>query len=466
MKAESNITETDDRENQAENLTAKIADTFRALKHRNYRLFFFGQIISLSGTWMQSVAQSWLVYRLTGSVALLGLIGFVGQSPIFLLTAYGGVIADKYNRRKILLITQTAAMIMAGILAFLTLYGTVQVWHLFVLATISGIFNAFDIPARQSFVVDMVSKDDLLNAIALNSSVFNGARIIGPAIAGILVAAVGEGWCFFGNAVSYIAVIFGLAAMHITPKIIHTEDVSAFAKIKEGFTFVIETKPIRSLMLLLGLVSLMGMPYAVLMPIFADEILKSDARGLGILMGASGAGALVAALTLASRKSLKGLGRWVAASSGAFGIFLILFSQSRSFWLSAMLLVPIGFSMMLQMASSNTLVQAMVRDELRGRVMAVYSMMFMGMAPIGALLAGSLAEKLGAPLTVALGGAVCIIGSILFGSQLSSFRYEARRIIVALEMTGGEPASKASFRQPVLVPENLVEQKSQSKTFA
>ena len=440
--------------------TSKFADIFRALKHRNYRLFFFGQIISLSGTWMQSVAQSWLVYRLTGSVALLGLIGFAGQFPIFLLTAFGGAVADKYSRRKILLITQSAAMLMAGVLAFLTLSGSIQVWHLFVLATVSGIFNAFDIPTRQSFVVDMVSKEDLLNAIALNSSVFNGARIVGPAIAGILVAAVGEGWCFFGNAVSYIAVIIGIAAMRITPKIVAADNISALEKIREGFTFVIQTAPVRSLMLLLGLVSLMGMPYAVLMPIFADEILKSDARGLGILMGASGLGALIAALTLASRKSLKGLGSWVAVSSGVFGIFLILFSQSRSFRLSAILLIPIGFSMMLQMASSNTLVQAMVPDALRGRVMAVYSMMFMGMAPIGALLAGSLAERLGAPLTVALGGAICIGGSMLFSSQLSSFRYEAKRIIVALEMTGGEPASKASFRQPDLAKNNLVEQKN------
>ena len=440
--------------------TSKIGDIFRALKHRNYRLFFFGQIISLSGTWMQSVAQSWLVYRLTGSVVLLGLIGFAGQFPIFLLTAFGGVVADKFSRRKILLVTQTAAMFTAGILATLTLFGVIQVWHLFVLAIVSGIFNAFDIPARQSFVVDMVSRDDLLNAIALNSSVFNGARIIGPAIAGILVAAVGEGWCFFGNSVSYIAVIFGLAAMRITPKIVSTKNAPALEKIREGFTFVAQTKPIRSLMLLLGLVSLMGMPYAVLMPIFADRILQSDARGLGILMGASGAGALIAALTLASRKSLKGLGSWVAASSGVFGIFLILFSQSRKFWLSAILLIPVGFSMMLQMASSNTLVQAMVPDDLRGRVMAVYSMMFMGMAPLGALLAGSLAEPLGAPLTVAFGGAVCIVGSVLFSSQLSSFRYEAKRIIVALEMTGGEPDSKASFRQPILVENNLVEQKN------
>ena len=395
---------------------------------------------------MQSVAQSWLVYRVTGSVALLGLIGFAGQFPIFLLAAFGGAVADRYDRRVILICTQASAMATAAMLAFLTLSGLIEVWHLFVLATVSGVVNAFDIPARQSFVMDMVGRDDLLNAVALNSSVFNGARIIGPAIAGILVAAVGESWCFFGNAVSYIAVIVGLYVMQITPKINPVKKGSAIEKIKEGFVFVARTKPIRSLMLLLGLVSLMGMPYAVLMPIFADEILHGGVRGLGILMGASGLGALAAALTLAAKKNLKGLGRWVAVSSGVFGGFLILFSLSQTFWLSAFLLVPIGFSMMLQMASSNTLVQAMVPDELRGRVMAVYSMMFMGMAPIGALLAGSVANYLGAPNTVALGGAVCIIGSILFGSQLQSFKHEAKRLIIALQMTGGVPASKASFQ--------------------
>ncbi len=397
---------------------------------------------------MQSVAQSWLVYRITGSVALLGLIGFAAQFPIFLLTAFGGAIADRYSRRTILIITQASAMTTATILAFLTLSGAIEVWHLFVLATISGIVNAFDIPARQSFVIDMVGREDLLNAVALNSSVFNGARIVGPAIAGILVAAVGEGWCFFGNAVSYIAVLTGLGAMHIAPKIAEYKKGSTIEKIKEGFAFVARTKPIRSLLLLLGLVSLMGMPYAVLMPIFAEEILHGGVRGLGILMGASGAGALVAALTLAAKRNLKGLGRWVAASSGAFGVFLILFSLSETFWLSAALLVPIGFSMMLQMAASNTLVQAMVPDDLRGRAMAVYSMMFMGMAPIGALLSGSFAGYLGAPLTVAIGGAVCIVGSLLFASQLESFRYEAKRIVIALQMTAGEPASKGVYREP------------------
>ena len=431
--------------------SAKFANTFRALKYNNFRLFFLGQIVSLTGTWMQSIAQSWLVYRITGSVALLGLIGFASQFPVFLLTAFGGAFADKYDRRKILVITQTCSMILASALAFLTLTGSVRVWQLFVLASLSGIVNAFDIPTRQSFVVDMVGKENLLNAIALNSSMFNGARIIGPAIAGVLVAAVGEGWCFLGNAISYTTVIGGLLMMNIERREILQTAGSALEKIKEGFSFVAETKPIRALILLLGLVSLMGMPYSVLMPIFADQILQGGVQGLGILMGASGLGALAAALTLASRNSVKGLGVWVAVSSGVFGIFLILFSFSRSFWVSAALLVPIGFSMMLQMSSSNTLIQAMVPDELRGRVMAVYSMMFMGMAPIGALLAGLLAGIISAPLTIALGGIICIIGSVFFGSHLPKQRDEARRLIIALQMTGGEPAAKASFQEPTLL---------------
>ncbi len=427
---------------------SKFSNTFRALKHKNYRLFFIGQIISLSGTWMQNVAQSWLVYRITGSVTLLGLIGFAGQIPVFLLAPIGGAIADKYNRQRILLATQSVSMIAAFIFATLTLTKNIEVWHLFVLASITGISNAFDIPTRQSFVVDMVGKEDLVNAIALNSSMFNGARIVGPAIAGILVSAVGEGWCFLINAVSYIAVIIGLLMMKLQPKEFAANADSAVKKIIEGFRFVGETSPIRALLLLLGLVSLMGMPYAVLMPIFADQILHGGASGLGMLMGAAGLGALIGALMLATRDGIRGLGRWVASASAAFGVSLILFSLSHTFWLSMILIVPVGFSLMVQMASSNTLIQAMVPDELRGRVMAVYSMMFMGMAPIGALLAGVLAGKLGAAETVALGGAVCIVGAIVFGWKLPALRYEAGEIIIAMQMTGGEPASKASFQQP------------------
>jgi MFS family permease len=422
--------------------SSRLPSTFRALRHRNFRLFFVGQFISLTGTWMQSVAQSWLVYRLTGSVVLLGMIGFASQIPVFLLTPIGGTAADRYNRHRILLVTQSIAMVLAFILAFLTLTDRIEIWHLFVIASGFGLANAFDIPARQAFAVDMVGKEDLINAIALNSSMFNGARIVGPAIAGLLVAAVGEAWCFFGNAVSYIAVLSGLLMMRITP-VLRQPTGSPLANIAEGFGYVIRTKPVFALLLLLGLVSLMGMPYSVLMPIFAEQILQGDSSTLGFLMGASGTGALAAALVLASRKHVFGLGRWVMLACGGFGISLILFSFSRSFWLSALLLVPVGFAMMTQMSSSNTLIQAMIPDELRGRVMAVYSMMFMGMAPLGSLLAGTLAGIIGAPETVALGGIVCVVAAVVFRYVAAPLQEEGRRMIVSMQMTGGEPASKA-----------------------
>jgi len=313
------------------------------------------------------------------------------------------------------------------------------VWHVLVLAALLGVVNAFDIPGRQAFVVDMVGKEDLLNAIALNSSMVNGARIVGPALAGVLVAVIGEGWCFFLNAISYLAVIAGLVSMRLRHHSRNPRDGSALASIIEGFRFVGRTSPVRALLLLLGLVSLMGMPYSVLMPIFADQILHGGASGLGLLMGASGLGALLGALSLAARTGVFGLGRWVALSASGFGISLILFSASRHFWLSALLLIPAGFAMMVEMASSNTLIQAMSPDHLRGRVMAVYSMMFMGMALFGALFAGTLAERIGAPMTVAIGGGVCIVGALIFASRLPVLRPEGRRIIVALQMTGGDP---------------------------
>ncbi|MGA8271070.1 MAG: MFS transporter, partial [Candidatus Sulfotelmatobacter sp.] len=364
----------------------------RALRHRNFQLFFSGQLISLIGTWMQSVAQSWLVYRLTGSALLLGSVGFASQVPVFLFAPLGGITADRFNRRHVVIGTQVASMVLAFILAALTLLHRVQVWHVFVLASLLGVVNAFDIPGRQSFLVDMVGKDDLMNAIALNSSMFNGARVIGPAIAGILVANIGEGWCFFANAVSYIAVIIGLLLMKVLSPV-RGSMASPLEHMLEGFRFVNRTAPIRALLVLLGIVSLVGMPYVVLMPIFADRILHGGARGLGILMGATGVGALLGALTLAFRQGVKGLGRWVAWCCAGFGASLIVFALSHNFWVSVILLLPVGYAMMLQMACSNTLIQVMVPDALRGRVMAVYSMMFMGMAPIGALLGGAFADR-------------------------------------------------------------------------
>ena len=394
---------------------------------------------------MQTVAQSWLVYRLTGSSLKLGAVGFASQIPVFLVAPIGGTVADRMNRQKVVIATQVASMVLAFILAALTLTHTVKVWHIFVLAALLGVVNAFDIPGRQSFLVDMVGREDLMNAIALNSSMFNGARVVGPAIAGILVARIGEGWCFFVNGISYIAVIIGLLLMRVhCPRRSNSE--SPIDDIIEGFRWVEHTGPIRSLLLLLGLVSLVGMPYTVLMPIFADRILHGGARGLGILMGFTGIGALLGALTLALRTGIRGLGKLISICCAGFGISLIAFSFSRIFWLSAALLIPVGFFIMLQMACSNTLIQSMVPDALRGRVMAVYSMMFMGMAPFGALLGGAIADRLGAPIAVAIGGAASILGAVWFGRQLPIFRGEARQLIIAQAMAGGEPAEEMTAR--------------------
>lgn len=417
----------------------RLGNLLRALQHRNYRLFFTGQLISLSGTWMQSVAQAWLVYRLTDSAALLGLVGFAGQFPVFLLSALGGTVADRRNRRHLLIVTQSCSMLLAFTLAGLTLSGLVQVWHIFLLAALLGMVNAFDIPGRQSFVIEMVGRQDLLNAIALNSSMINGARIVGPALAGVLVGAVGEGWCFLLNGVSYLAAITALARMRLAPRPKTPHHGSALAHIAEGFRFAWQAEPIRALLLLIGLVSLTGLPYMVLMPVFAGKILHGGPEGLGLLMSAAGSGALTGALTLASRRGVRGLGRWVAFAAAGFGLGLLAFSLSRIFWLSAVLLVPVGFFMMVQMASSNTLIQSMVPDRLRGRVMALYSMMLMGMAPFGALQAGMVAQHLGAPAALGLGGAISVLGAIWFARRLPSLRGKARELIVAQDLAGGEP---------------------------
>jgi MFS family permease len=420
---------------------SRWSEGFRALRHRNYRLFFSGQLISLIGTWMDQVAEAWLVYRLTGSALLLGTVAFASQIPVFLLAPIGGALADRLDRRKILICTQSSMMLLTFMLAGLTLSHRVHIWQVVTLAALTGVVNAIDLPARQAFVVDMVSRADLVNAIALNSSMFNGARIVGPALAGIVVAAIGEGWCFFANGVSFIAVIAGLGLMKIDRPRLAIEG-SPLENIIEGFKFVAQSDPVRALMVLLGLVSFTAMPYAVLMPLFADKILHGGAQALGLLMGCSGVGALAGALTLAMRKTLKGLSVWVAASCAGFGVALLLFSFSRLLWLSAALLVPAGFCMMIQMASSNTLIQSMVPDRLRGRVMSVYAMTFMGMAPLGALLAGSLAHKLGAPLTVGIGGVVAIVGAGLFGLKLPALRPAAREMIVAQQVAGGAPAQE------------------------
>ena len=392
---------------------------------------------------MQQVAQSWLIFRLSNSSLLLGMVSFASQIPVFLVSPIGGHAADRLDRRRIMIATQTASMILAFALAALTLSGRVREWHIIVLAVLLGLVNAFDLPARQAALVQMVEREDLMNAIALNSSMFNGARVIGPAVAGLLVAAIGEGWCFFANGASYIAVIIGLLMMRMpATREGHAVSGTAIENIIEGFRYVTHTAPIRALLLLIGVISFCGMPFAVLMPVFAENILHSGAWGLGILMGASGVGALVGSIALAMRSSVRGLGTWVAVSAGAFGASLAAFALSRSMVLSAIALVPVGAMMMVQMASSNTLIQSMVPDALRGRVMAIYSMMFMGMGPLGSLLAGSAAERVGAPLAVAAGGVISIAGAVVFGWRLPNLRGEARELILAAQYAGGDPVQE------------------------
>jgi MFS family permease len=404
---------------------------FRALSHRNYRLFFGGQGISLIGTWMQQIAMSWLVYRLTDSALLLGVVGFTSRIPTFLLASLAGVLADRWNRHRVLVITQTLSMIQAMILAILVLTGAIAVWHIIFLSLSLGLINALDIPTRQSFVVDMIEKrEDLGNAIALNSSIVNGARLIGPSVAGMLIATLGEGMCFLLNGLSFIAVIFALLAMKITPKKREAQSSKVFQGLKEGFSYAFGFAPIRSVLLLLGLVSLMGMPFAVLMPIFAEKILHGGPQALGFLSGATGVGAIAGSIYLASRKSVLGLGRIIVISSNLFGIGLIGFSLSRLFWLSLLMMLLTGFGMMVEMASSNTVLQTIVEEDKRGRIMGFYTMAFMGMVPFGSLLAGTLANNIGAPNTVMIGGVACILGSVLFAKKLPSLRRITRPIYV------------------------------------
>lgn len=400
----------------------RFAEMVRALRHRNFRIYFLGTFVSFIGTWMQRVAQSWLVYRLTGSAWWLGVIGFAGQVPVFLLALLGGVLADRYSRHRLIILTQTLALIQALVLALLTLSGHVTVSAVLILAFLLGVINAFDMPARQSFIVALVGREDLMNAIALNSSVVNSARIVGPTLAGLLVAWLGEGLCFLLNGMSYVAVIAGLLMMGTLNDHVEQPAGSALASLLEGFNYVSRTRPVRALLLLLAFVSLFGMPYMVLMPIFADRILHGGPRAFGVLMGAAGVGAVGGALLLAARRHVEGLRRVVAMSVATFGVMLLLFSLSRNLMLSATLVVPVGFTLMLHMSASNTLLQAMVPDHMRGRVMSFYSMSLMGMAPFGSLCAGAVATHLGTPETVAAGGILCLLGALVYsvGSLSSS----------------------------------------------
>ncbi|HET9698834.1 MAG TPA: MFS transporter [Terriglobales bacterium] len=404
----------------------------RALNSRNYRLFFAGQSVSLIGTWMTRIATSWLVYRLTNSAMLLGVIGFAGQIPTFLLAPIAGVWVDRLNRHKVLVITQILSMIQSFWLAALALTHHIGFWDIFGLSIFQGLINAFDMPARQAFVTQMVEKrEDLPNAIALNSSMVNASRLIGPSLAGIVIAAVGEGWCFFIDGVSYIAVIISLLLMTISvqPQARHA---SVITELREGWTYVSRFTPIRNILLLLALVSLVGMPYTVLMPIFARDVLHGGPNTLGLLSAATGVGALVSAAYLAARKSVLGLGRVIPTTTAIFGTGLVLFGVSHWLALSMFTLLFTGFGMMQQMAASNTILQTIVDEDKRGRVMSFYSMAFQGMAPFGSLLAGYLAARIGAPHTVIICGAICVGGAAWFLSQLSRLRAAVRPIYVRL----------------------------------
>jgi len=408
---------------------------FRALSYRNYRLFFFGQGISLVGTWMQQVAMSWLVYRLTGSALLLGTVGFTSQIPTFLVAPFAGVLADRCNRRRLLLATQSLAMAQAFLLAYFVLTGSIQVWQIITLSLLLGVVNGFDIPLRQSFVIEMVEeKEGLANAIALNSSMVNAARLVGPSVAGLLISLLGEGVCFLLNGVSYLAVLVSLALMRVAPRPVRQTRSSILHELREGVSYAANFVPIRVILLLLALVSLMGMPYAVLMPVFAKNVLHGGPHTFGFLLAASGIGAFAATMYLASRRSVIGLGRLIAISCALFGVGIAAFALSSLLWVSLLSLMVAGFGAMMQVAASNTILQTIVDDDKRGRIMSLFTMAFMGMTPFGSLFAGALAARIGAQVTVQIGGLACLVGALLFAAWLPTFREKVRPIYARLDI--------------------------------
>jgi MFS family permease len=398
---------------QGDNFFARVRTTTRALKHRNFRLFIIGQLLSVTGTWIQTVAQSWLVYRLTGSSVMLGLVGFATQIPYF-FSPIGGVLADRFNRRQLLLLTQTLMALQAVLLAYLTLTETIGVWTVFTLALVLGVIGLFELTARQSFVVEMVGKEDLMNAIALNSSMYNMGRVIGPSIAGILVAWVGEGWCFAINAASFMAVIIGLLLMRLPTAPPRVVKESPIAQFKAGLDYVLSSRPIKVLLLNLGILSLFNNPAIVLMPVFADRILGGGPKTLGILMTAFGGGALVGALLMASRVGLKGLSRRIVLATLVYSFALVLFAMVRWLPLACLLMAFTGGGIMTQIASTNTALQTITPDHLRGRVVGYYGMMFLGMVPLGSLIAGWMGDWIGVRWTVGLTAAVCVLAALYF----------------------------------------------------
>ncbi len=401
----------------------------RALRHKNYRLFFIGQSISLIGSWITRVATSWLVYRLEGSVLQLGLVGFAGQIPTFLIAPLAGVWVDRWNRHRVLVVTQILAMIQSALLAVLAFSGHVTIGRLIALAVFQGVINAFDLTARQAFVVEMVDKrEDLPNAIALNSTMFNAARLIGPSIAGILIAAFGEAWCFAIDAVTYLAVIGTLLAMRLGQRAPHREHAGVFTELRAGVLYAAKFAPIRAILLLVAVASFLGMPYTVLMPVIVKTTLHGDAHTYGFLLAAAGLGALIGALRLASRKSVLGLGRVIVFSAGMFGLALVGFALSHTIWLSMVLLVVAGMSMITQLAASNTILQTIVDEDKRGRVMSLYTTAVFGAMPFGSMLAGVLADRIGTEKTILCGGIGCVVGALLFGRQLPEMRALVRPI--------------------------------------
>jgi MFS family permease len=404
---------------------------WRSLRHRNYRLYLAGQLVSVCGTWMQQVALSWLIYRLTGSATLLGVVGFASQIPIFALGAVGGAISDRHSCHRVAVWTQCAALVQALVLSLLTLMGWIHPLHIIVLGVALGIVYAFDLPARQALVHQLVDTEDLANAVALNSSMINAARIVGPALAGLVVATFGEGVCFMINAVSYLAVIAALLAMKLPERREPARSISLRQSLLEGGRYTLATTPIRDVLILLGVVGFMGMPYMTLMPVFAGQIHKSGADALGLMFGAVGLGALIGALFLAQRKNIVGLGRIIVIATWGFGIGLVVFTVSRLFWLSLLLLVGVGCGWMVLIAASNTALQTLADNDMRGRVMSLFSMMLIGMAPFGSLLAGWAADQVGAPLVVAIGGGFCAVAGMIFARQLPRLREAARPILAA-----------------------------------
>ena len=398
-----------------------LQQAFRALRHRNFRLFAAGQIVSLVGTWMQNVAQAWLVYRLTHSELLLGTAWFCAQIPVFAFGALGGLAADRYSRHRLVVVTQILSMCQALVLAALTLSGKVQVWHILALATVLGTINAFDMPGRQSLIIQMTSKDDLLHAISLNSAIFNGARVVGPAVAGLLVAAFGEGVCFLLNGASFLAVIGCLLAMRL-PKFVRRAQDSPWAHLVGGFKYVHGHRAVRTLLGMMGAITIAGMPAVVLMPFFADAIFHRGSRGMGILMGAMGTGAVAGTLVLAWRAQVSSLPKVIFQSALLLGAGFCFFAWSKVFYLSLAVMPLIGYSVMRQMASANTLIQILIPDEFRGRTMAFYTMTVVGLGPFGSLAGGALARAYGARLTVLAGGVLAITAACVFKMKSDVFQ--------------------------------------------